>query len=94
MLNCPNCNQNGISRKQLILQELTIPGVRAVCENCGAHVGIKEDGLILYFWIEIVFFAAIIISAFYFKAWLGVLIFLVWSFLRMVIKSNGKLEKY
>ena len=94
MINCPNCNTNGISRKRLILQELTIPGVRAVCENCGIHVGIKQDGWILFFWVEIVFFAIIFISAIYFNIWLGVLVFLVWSFLRMLIKSNGKLEQY
>lgn len=49
MINCPNCNTNGISRKHLILQELTISGFRAVCENCGTHVGVKQDGWILSF---------------------------------------------
>ena len=94
MINCPNCNTNGISRKQLILQELTIPGVKAVCENCETHVGIKQDGWILSFWVEILFFAAIFISAIYFNILLGVVVFLVWSFIRMLIKSIGKLEQY
>ena len=65
-----------------------------ICEGCGTHVGIKQDGLIVSFWIEIVFFAMILASAIYFNVWLGIILFFLWSFVRIVLKSNGKLEKY
>lgn len=94
MTHCPVCKENKISRKRLILQELTIPGVKAICGNCGSHVGIKGDGLIVSLWVEIVFFAAIFISLIYVNIWFGMIIFIIWSLVRVMLKSKGELEKY
>tara|TARA_R110002049_G_C9077209_1_gene555338 strand:+ start:584 stop:883 length:300 start_codon:yes stop_codon:yes gene_type:complete len=95
MKECPLCKHQSISRTKLILQELSIPFVKAICENCNSHIGVKTDHFFTDIWVEIVFFIFIIASiSLVLNTWLGLVIFVVWSSVRVYIKTNGKLECY
>jgi len=94
MISCPSCKTKGLSRVKLFLQELTIPGVKAHCENCGAHYGIKEESFFAFIWVEVLFFLVIIVSVIYLNVWAGFAVFIIWSMVRVIIKTNGELTNY
>ena len=52
------------------------------------------DGFFTEIWIEIVFFIMIIASVMILKVWVGVVIFILWSIVRVYLKTNCKLEGY
>ena len=77
-----------------MLQEFPFSGVKALCENCGAHSGISTGGFFTEIWIEIILLSVIVISVFYFNVWLGIIVFILWNIVRVYIKTNGKLTSY
>ena len=86
MIYCLSCKAKGLSRTKLFLQELTNPGVKAQCENCGAHHGIKEESYFAFIWVEILFFLVIIVSVTYLNVWVGFAAFVIWSMLEFSLK--------
>lgn len=91
---CPSCEYQSISQWKLVLQELPVPLFKAICENCNSRIGIKEDGFFTFIWEEIVFFIMIVASLILLNVWVGLFVFILWSMVRVYIKTNGDLEVY
>ncbi|WP_250461290.1 hypothetical protein [Microbulbifer litoralis] len=91
---CPYCQEETISRKNLVLQTLYIPGIVSECKNCHAVVSIKSsDNPLWGVALEILVFVLAIASINLFGSiWWGIALFVSWRISRLLEKSNAQLE--
>ncbi len=91
---CPYCHEKTISRKELILYALYIPGVVSECKSCHAVVSIKSSDTLLWSIVfEVVIVLLVVASINLFgSVWYGVALFVVWRLARLLAKSNAQLE--
>lgn len=91
---CPYCKEKTISRKNLVLHELYIPGIVSECKSCHAVVSIKRtDNLLWSIALDLVIFLLVAASINLFgSVSYGVAFFVVWCLARLLAKSNAQLE--